>query len=55
MATQNHTIAGSGYGNVFIDSLVWGSAGWTVGAPTTARRSPPPISPRTTVARATTA
>ena len=33
MATQDNTIAGSGYGNVYIDSLIWGD-GWT-GSPIT--------------------
>jgi Ca2+-binding RTX toxin-like protein len=30
LATQNDSVPGSGYGNVYIDSLIWG-AGWTGG------------------------
>jgi hypothetical protein len=30
MADQDNTIPGSGYGNVYVDSLIWG-AGWVNG------------------------
>ena len=35
MATQNDSIAGSGYGNVYLDSLIWG-CGWSFSTSPTA-------------------
>ena len=31
MADQDTTVAGSGYGNEYVDSLIWGAAGWSGG------------------------
>jgi Ca2+-binding RTX toxin-like protein len=31
MANQNPSVPGSGYGSPYVDSLVWGGAGWTGG------------------------
>ena len=32
MAKHDTTIAGKGYGNIYIDALVWGKAGWNTGS-----------------------